>query len=159
VSCGPGRLGSGRVSGCGSAQRGATVSKLLTASERPFASIRGWDPPAWCNPGFRLGGFSTGRNPLTPASGKGALSIDRPQRIQSSRERSTPMAAADSGCNVSETSTQAQTLPAWVRLATKVSASEVRPEHSGPTISLRAPIGNPPCSSSSISRIPVGATV
>src|SRR5271156_3720949 len=99
------------------------------------------------------------RNPRTEESGNGALSVDRPQRIQSSRERSTPRAAADSGCKVSETSTQAQTLPAWVWLATKVSASEVRPEHSGPTISLRAPAGNPPCSSSSISPIPVGATV
>ncbi len=58
------------------------------------------------------------------------------------------MAAADSGCNVLETSTHAHTLPAWVIPAINVSASEVRPEHSGPTISLMAPTGNPPWSRS-----------
>ena len=37
------------------------------------------------------------------------------------------------------------------------SASEVRPEHSGPVSSLRAPIGKPPSRRSSSAAMPVGA--
>jgi len=80
-----------------------------------------------------------------------------PQRTHKSRHRFTPIAAADSGCRLSETSTHAQTFPASVICATKESAREVRPEHSGPTISLMAPIGNPPRSNSSRPSMPVAA--
>jgi hypothetical protein len=65
------------------------------------------------------------------------------------------MAAADSGCSVSDTSTQAQTRPACVRHATKESAREVRPEHSGPASSVMAPIGRPPPSALSSVEMPV----
>jgi hypothetical protein len=37
-----------------------------------------------------------------------------PQRTQSRRDRSTPVAAADSGSKAFVTSTQAQTFPVWV---------------------------------------------
>jgi hypothetical protein len=80
-----------------------------------------------------------------------------PQRTQRSRVRSTPAAAADAGSNVFATSIQQQTLPAWVICARNESATEVRPEHSGPTISLMAPIGRPPRSTSSSGAIPVAA--
>jgi len=43
----------------------------------------------------------------------------------------------------------------WVICARNESATEVRPEHSGPTISLMAPIGRPPRSTSSSGSIPV----
>jgi hypothetical protein len=68
------------------------------------------------------------------------------------------MAAADAGSNVFATSTQQQTFPAWVICAKNESAIEVRPEHSGPTNSLIAPIGKPPLSTSSSAPIPVAAT-
>jgi hypothetical protein len=68
------------------------------------------------------------------------------------------MDAADSGSKVLETSIHAQTLPVRVLCARNDRAKEVRPEHSGPTISLTAPIGNPPRSRSSTALIPVAAS-
>ena len=148
--------GPGRVLCSGSAQRGAVANKSLTASDRPRASIRGCPLPPCGKPGFGLAGFSAICMARTVC--EGTASADTPQRIHSSRERSTPSADADSGCRVSETSTQAHTRSVRVIAATKVSASEVRPEHSGPTTSLMAPMGKPPRSSRSISAIPVGST-
>ena len=69
-----------------------------------------------------------------------------------------PFAAADSGSSASETSIQAQTFPSPVILVIKESASAVRPEHSGPTTSVIAPAGRPPCNNSSTVVMPVGAT-
>ncbi len=130
--------------------------KAYSAGRLPISSTMQLNPPACSSRSLTLalvpGATTTLR--LRPCHVPGGT----PQRIHRSRERSTPMAAADSGCSVSETSIQAHTLPSWVIPATNASASEVRPEHSGPTISLSAPTGNPPCSSASISRIPVGAT-
>jgi hypothetical protein len=78
-----------------------------------------------------------------------------PQRIRlviypaDTLTQATPMAPADAGSNVFATSIQQQTFPAWVICARNESATEVRPEHSGPTISLMAPTGRPPRSKSS----------
>ena len=148
---------------CCSAHRGATASACnssLTAADIPFTSLRGCEPkPPPCSPCFTGGGiryFSGSTNWL--CAGCAALPFCTPQRIQSSQDKSTPAAAADSGWNMSETSTQAQTLAACVIPATKESTKEVRPEDSGPTISVIAPTGSPPSSNSSISTTPVATT-
>ena len=136
VSCGPVCLCSGRGLWSASAQRGAVTAgpkRSLTAVDSPLDSMRGWPPPLGGKPGFTLSGFSVMRNPRCGDCGNDAVPVGTPQRIHRSRERSTPKAAADSGCSVSETSTQAHTLPSRVIPATNASASEVRPEHSGPT--------------------------
>jgi hypothetical protein len=86
-----------------------------------------------------------------------SLSVTMPQRTQRSRLKSAPIAAADSGCKVFDTSTHAHTLPDWVMLAITESAKEVRPEHSGPTISVMAPSGKPPSSNLSTFGMPVVA--
>jgi len=69
-----------------------------------------------------------------------------------------PAAAAETGSSVSHPSIQAHTFAACVIRATKESATEVRPEHSGPTSSLTAPTGSPPWSTSSSDSMPVAAT-
>ena len=120
-----GRLGSktsrwGVTLRCGSAHRGAVTSGLkkpLTASESPLTSLRGCEPkPPPCRP-FLIGGGTR----YFGGSAKLLVEIDcvfvdgrTPQRTQSSRDRSTPVAAADSGCRAFETSIQAQTFPACV---------------------------------------------
>ena len=61
------------------------------------------------------------------------------QRTQRSRDRSTRDAAADSGSNVLDTSTQAQASSPRHLAEMNESATDERPEHSGPTISVMAP--------------------
>src|SRR3984893_13489839 len=111
---------SGFILRCGCAHRGAVTSglrKSLTASESPLTSLRGCGPkPPPCRP-FLIGGGMR----YFSGSAKPSVEIDcvlveggTPQRTQSRRDRSTPVAAADSGCKVFETSIQAQTFPAWV---------------------------------------------
>jgi len=78
-----------------------------------------------------------------------------PHRTQSRWCRSTPAAATDSGRRLFETSIQAHTLPARVNRAKKDRASEVLPEHSGPTISVNAPRGSPPSRRLSMDGMPV----
>ncbi len=79
-----------------------------------------------------------------------------PHRTQSIRSRSTPAAAIDSGSSASVTSTQANTIPSAPRRATNDAVSVVRPELSGPTISVIAPNGNPPQVTASTPATPVG---
>src|ERR1019366_392690 len=81
-----------------------------------------------------------------------------PQRTHSSRARSMPAAAAETGSSVLEKSIQAHTFAACVTRERKESAIEVRPEHSGPTNSLIAPTGSPPFKTSSSDSMPVAAT-
>src|SRR5258708_5487847 len=80
-----------------------------------------------------------------------------PQRTQSSRARSTPT-AAETGSSVLDKSIQAHTFAACVIRERKESATEVRPEHSGPSSSLTAPTGSPPFKTSSSDSMPVAAT-
>ncbi len=134
-------------------------NKPATASDSPLASLRGCGPkPPPCRP--FLAGVA-----MRNLSGKTKSRASRwtricatPHRTQRSRVRSMPVAAADAGSNVFATSIQQQTFPAWVICARNESATEVRPEHSGPTNSLMAPIGSPPPSKSSSASIPVAAT-
>ena len=154
---------SARTLCCSSSRRVAIASgrnKPLTASGSPLTSSRGCLPqPPPCRP-WIAGGviryFSESSNLYAPAGF--ALSAPTPHRTQSRRDSSTPAAAADSGDNASDKSTHAQIFPAPVRRLTKVSATELRPLHSGPAISVIAPIGSPPSSSSSNAAMPVGAT-
>jgi hypothetical protein len=69
-----------------------------------------------------------------------------------------PVADAEMGSSVLDTSIQAHTFAACVIRERKESATEVRPEHSGPTSSLTAPTGRPPFKTSSSDAIPVAAT-
>src|ERR1035437_7057240 len=69
-----------------------------------------------------------------------------------------PTAAADSGWKRFEASIQAHTFASFVIWARKESARAVRPEHSGPIISVIAPTGTPPFTKSSIVRMPVETT-
>src|ERR1700743_1274926 len=110
---------SGRSLCCGSAHRGANVSDLnkpLTASESPLTSLRGCAPkPPPCNP-FLIGGGTRYFSGSVKADCERCTCSARstPQRTHKRRDRSTPEAAADSGCNTFDTSTQAQTFPASV---------------------------------------------
>ena len=135
-------------------------NKPLTASGSPLTSCRGCPPqPPPCRPWIAVGAiryFSESSNLHAPAGF--ALSAPTPHRTHSRRDRSTPAAAADSGANASDTSTHAQTLPAPIRLLANDSATKLRPLHSGPAISVIAPIGSPPSSTSSNAAMPVGAT-
>ena len=67
-----------------------------------------------------------------------------PQRIQRSRSRFTPAAAAECGWNASLTSMSVQTSSRRVPAANAESSRLVRPEESGPQISVRHPRGRPP---------------
>jgi hypothetical protein len=163
----PERMGStvccfGRIGRCGSAQRGAKAcgcNNPDTAVESPLVSVRGCGPkPPPCRPFLMAAGpryFSGSKKFRLVGSTVRACT---PQRTQRSRAKSTPMAAAESGSKVLETSIQAQTLPACVSCARNERANDVRPEHSGPTSSVTAPIGRPPRSTSSRASIPVAAT-
>src|ERR1700679_1234534 len=105
-SCGVGLLcGRGMCSACALLE--AEPSRSLTAADIPLASIRGWPPPACGNPGFAKDALFACGYPRREEGGKVKVSGAEmtPQRIQSSRESSTPTAAADSGCSVLETST------------------------------------------------------
>src|ERR1700733_1479924 len=110
---------SGRSLCCSSAHRGENVScfsKPLTASENPLTSLRGCGPkPPPCNP-FLIGGgtrYFSGREKAGCESCTWSA-VCTPQRTHRRRDRSTPEAAADSGCNTFDTSTQTQTFPACV---------------------------------------------
>jgi len=133
----------GRIERCGSAQRGAKAcvcNKPDTAVESPLASVRGCGPnPPPCSPFLIDGGarYFSGREKFRLVGS--TLPACTPQRTQRSRARSTPIAAADGGSKVLETSIHAQTLPACVTCARNERASDVLPEHSGPTNSLTAP--------------------
>src|ERR1700758_1766526 len=62
------------------------------------------------------------------------------------------------GSRAFDTSIHAQILSSRVIRARNERAIEVRPEHSGPTNSLRAPCGSPPSSNLSKASIPVGCS-
>jgi hypothetical protein len=78
-----------------------------------------------------------------------------PHRTHSNLPNSTPAAAAETGSKASLTSTRAQASSRRVAAASAASSTLVRPEESGPQISVRHPRGNPLVSESS-PRIPVG---
>src|ERR1700716_3349585 len=111
---------SGFILRCGSAHRGAVTSGLrkpLTASESPLTSLRGCGPkPPPCRPFLIGGGMRDFSGSAKPSIEVDLVFVDggTPQRTQSRRDRSTPVAAADSGSKAFETSTQAQTFPACV---------------------------------------------
>src|SRR5207253_1757363 len=108
------------ILGCGSAHRGAVASglkKSWTASESPLTSLRGCGPkPPPCRPFLTGGGMRYFFGSVKPSVETDCGFVDggTPHRTQSRRDRSTPVAAADSGSKTLETSTQAQTFPAWV---------------------------------------------
>src|SRR5207302_9325197 len=108
---------SGFILRCGSAHRGAVGSgfkKSLTASESPLTSSRGCGPkPPPCRPFLTGGGMRYFSGSVKAFGEMDCLRVGgTPQRTQSIRNRSTPVAAADSGSRAFETSTHAQTFPA-----------------------------------------------
>src|ERR1035437_3844464 len=71
------------------------------------------------------------------------------QRTHNRRSRSTPAVAAEAGSKLSLASTSAHTSRRPVACASAASITPVRPEETGPAISLSAPRGRPPVSASS----------
>src|SRR5215469_864871 len=71
-------------------------------------------------------------------------------RSHSRRSRSTPAADADAGSKLSLASTSAHASSRRVAPASAASMTPVRPEETGPVISLRAPRGNPPVKASNL---------
>lgn len=146
----------------GSAHRAATASGRSnpeTAAERPLTSVRGCGPnPPPCRPRFIGGGTRHLSESVKGDPGAWRWSdAVTPQRTQNRRARSTPAAAAEAGSSASVTSIHAQTRPSFVIRDRNDRASDVRPLHSGPVSSERAPSGKPPWSSSSTFAMPVGA--
>lgn len=146
------RLRAARSDRLGIEQTAYRIRKSLT-------SPRGWKPkPPPCRP-FLMGEgirYLSGSTKVLPT--RESFCVTAPQRAQSSRARSTPMEAAETGSKVFDTSIHAQTFDRCVIRAKKESAMDVRPEHSGPTSSLIAPTGSPPRNTSSKDAIPVSAT-
>src|SRR5206468_12983356 len=82
----------------------------------------------------------------TPAKYEGVLRFGprspvSPQRIQSSRGRSTPAAARDNGSRESATSTNAHACRRSVASASKEKAKHVRPDEAGPHRSEERRVG------------------
>lgn len=96
--------------------------------------------------------------PAPPETGRAASAApsERP-RTQSSRDQARPDEAADSGSKRSSVSTSATSSPRRVAAAIADTASQVRPDEHGPTISDTCPRGNPPFSRSSSVPTPVAA--
>ncbi len=134
--------------------------RVLSAGMSPISSTTMPKPPLCSSRSVTFNTCSRRRRALPcgralrPKSGvtSGSRSL---QRIHSRRSSTTPAALADAGSKLSPASTSAHTSWRCVAAARAEIIMPVRPEETGPVISLSAPRGRPPVSASS-SAMPMG---